>query len=70
VGPVVSGPSGTGYCAPENGLCAFSGTRTVYYGAGSSWTSKSLTSGTPCGNNVFGDLDFGVAKSCFVTPAT
>jgi len=71
VGSVVTGPSGTAtsYCAPENGLCAFSGTRTVYYGAGSSWTSKSVTSGTPCTNAVFGDPDFGVAKSCFVTPA-
>lgn len=70
-GPVVNGPSGTtaSYCAPENGLCAFSGTRTVYYGAGTSWTSKSVTSGTPCDNTVFGDPDFGVAKSCFVTPA-
>jgi alpha-L-rhamnosidase len=69
LGPVVTGPSGVSasYCAPENGICAFSGTRTAYYGAGSSWTSKSLASGTPCNNTVFGDPDVGVVKSCFVS---
>jgi alpha-L-rhamnosidase len=69
LGPVVTGPSGVSasYCAPENGICAFSGTRTAYYGAGSSWASKSLASGTPCNNTVFGDPDVGVVKSCFVS---
>lgn len=68
-GPAVAGPSGTAYCGPENGLCAFSGTRTVEYGAGSSWTSKTLTGGTQCTNAVFGDPDYGVVKSCFLQPA-
>ncbi len=68
-GPVTSGPAGTAYCAPENGLCAFAGTRTVEYGAGNSWTGKSVTSGTPCTNAVFGDPDPGVVKSCFLQPA-
>ena len=34
-GPVTTGPSGTTYCGPENGLCSFTGTQTVYFGAGS-----------------------------------
>jgi alpha-L-rhamnosidase len=70
VGAVTTGPSGTTYCAPENGLCAFSGTRTVEFGAGSSFTSKSLTGGTPCNNTVFGDPDYGVVKACFLEPAS
>jgi alpha-L-rhamnosidase len=68
VGPVTSGPSGVTatYCGPENGLCAFTGTKTVYFGAGSNWTSKSITGGTPCTNAVFTDPDYGVVKSCFI----
>jgi alpha-L-rhamnosidase len=69
-GPVTSGPSGTTYCGPESALCAFSGTRTVYFGAGSDWTSKSLSGGTPCTDAVFPDPDFGVVKACFLAPAT
>jgi alpha-L-rhamnosidase len=68
VGQVTPGPSGVTatYCGPENALCAFTGTKTVYFGAGSDWTSKSLTAGTPCTDTVFGDPDYGVVKSCFV----
>jgi alpha-L-rhamnosidase len=68
VGPVTSGPSGvsTTYCGPENALCSFSGAETVYFGAGSDWTSKSITSGTPCTDGVFPDPDYGVVKACFI----
>jgi alpha-L-rhamnosidase len=68
VGPVTSGPSGvnTTYCGAENALCAFSGAKTVYFGAGNSWTSKTITSGTPCTDAVFPDPDYGVVKSCFI----
>ena len=65
-GPVTSGPSGTTYCAAENGLCAFTGTATVEYGAGTSFTQKTLSGGTPCDNTVFGDSDVGVVKACFL----
>lgn len=68
VGAVVAGPSGTAYCGAENALCSFSGTRTVAYGAGSSFTTKSITGGTPCTNAVFPDPDFGVVKACFLEP--
>ena len=68
VGPVTAGPSGatTTYCGPENALCSFSGTKTVYFGAGGNWTSKSITGGTPCTNGVFTDPDVGVVKACFI----
>ncbi len=69
VGAVVTGPSGTTYCGAENALCSFSGTRTVAYGAGSSFTTKSISGGTPCSNAVFPDPDFGVVKACFLEPA-
>jgi alpha-L-rhamnosidase len=39
----------------------------VYFGAGSDWTSKSITGGTPCTDAVFPDPDYGVVKACFVT---
>jgi alpha-L-rhamnosidase len=67
-GPVTAGPSGSTYCAPENGLCAFTGSKTVAYGAGTTFTQKSLTSGTPCTNAVFGDPAVNVPKSCFLMP--
>jgi alpha-L-rhamnosidase len=68
VGPVTAGPSGSTFCAPENGLCSFTGTRTVAYGAGNTVTDKSLAGGTPCTNTVFGDPDVGVVKACFLLP--
>ena len=69
VGPVTAGPTGSAYCAPENGLCAFSGTRTVAFGANGTFTTKSLTSGTPCTDTVFGDPLPGTVKACYLLPA-
>jgi hypothetical protein len=40
--------------------------RTVEFGAGDDWTSKTLTSATPCTDAVFTDPDFGVVESCFL----
>jgi alpha-L-rhamnosidase len=65
-GPVTTGPSGTTYCGPENSLCSFFGTKTVYFGVGSDWTSKSITGGTPCTDAIFGDPDYGTVKACYV----
>jgi alpha-L-rhamnosidase len=64
--PVAAGPSGTTYCGPENSLCSFYGTETVYFGAGGDWTSKSVSGGAPCTDAVFGDPDYGVVKACYV----
>jgi alpha-L-rhamnosidase len=68
-GPVTAGPSGSAFCAPENGVCSFTGTQTVAYGAGSSFTTKTLSAGTACDNAVFGDPDYGVVKACFLVSA-
>lgn len=55
------------FCANENGNCLFTGTQNVRYGAGSSWTTKSLAWGASCNNSTFGDPAPGVAKRCEVT---
>ena len=51
-------------CAAEGGLCAFTGTREVRYGANGSYSYRTLSEGTVCSNAVFGDPIFGVAKEC------
>lgn len=67
-GPVTNGPAGSALCAPEGGLCAFSGPRTVAYGANGTFTTKSLTSGTACTNAVFVDPLQGTVKACYLMP--
>jgi alpha-L-rhamnosidase len=68
VGAVTNGPSGSKLCAPEDGLCAFSGPRTVAFGAGGTFTTKPLTSGTACTDAVFGDPLVGTVKACYLMP--
>ena len=51
-------------CANEGGVCAFTGTKQVRYGANGSYTYKTLSSSTACTNAVFGDPAPGVAKQC------
>ncbi|MFD4875056.1 alpha-L-rhamnosidase C-terminal domain-containing protein [Streptomyces sp. NPDC058420] len=67
-GPVTTGPAGSTLCATESGMCPFTGTRTVAYGAGSTFVRKSLTSGTPCTNTVFTDPLQGTVKACYLLP--
>ena|GEM_PF-7101643 len=52
----------------EGGTCAFSGKKTVAYGAQGSFLYKTFTGGTPCTGAAFGGTDplYGVAKSCYV----
>jgi alpha-L-rhamnosidase len=69
-GPVTTGPAGSTLCATENGMCPFTGTRTVAYGAGSTYNQKTLTSGTPCTNAVFTDPLQGTVKACYLLPTT
>lgn len=59
-------PSDAGWisCATEGQACAFSGTATVRYGAGSSYATASFTNGALCTNSTFGDPAPGVVKSC------
>ncbi len=52
-------------CAGENETCSFTGTRLVRYGLSpSSYVTRTLTGGTPCTNDVFGDPAYGYAKRC------
>lgn len=67
-GPSVPAPLGGTFCAAENGLCSFPGTRTVAYGTATAYNTKSIGGGTPCTNAVFGDPAAGTPKSCFILP--
>ncbi|NHZ80135.1 hypothetical protein F2P44_12725 [Massilia sp. CCM 8695] len=51
-------------CGVEGGQCAFGDTRTVRYGSGTSFMSKTATGGVACNSNVFGDPTPGIAKRC------
>lgn len=53
-------------CAEEDGQCAFSGSRLVYYGAGDRFVARVLVNGTACNNTVFGDPTPNVRKGCYV----
>ena len=57
-------------CAGENGLCSFSGTRQVRYGANGSYGYRSATGSIACSNDVFGDPIYGVVKSCSYADTT
>jgi hypothetical protein len=52
------------FCASEGGVCAFTGTTEVRYGANGSYVYKTVTDGTACTNEVFGDPIFGTVKTC------
>jgi hypothetical protein len=54
------------FCAPEGGVCAFSGTTQVRYGVNGAFVFKTLTDGTACTNDVFGDPIFGTVKECAI----
>jgi hypothetical protein len=56
-------------CASEGGVCAFSGTQEVRYGASGSYFYKTLSDGTACTNSVFGDPVYGTPKRCDTRPA-
>jgi hypothetical protein len=64
--PTPTPPAATGWtqCTNEGGTCAFSGTREVRYGAGTTFVSKTVTGSVACTNAVFGDPTPNVAKTC------
>ena len=62
------GPSGSTWCANENGTCAVQGTRNVAYGLNGAFRSRQVTGTVSCSNAVFGDALYSVPKSCFVLP--
>ena len=51
-------------CASEGGVCNFSNTRQVRYGANNSYAVSTATSTLSCSNSVFGDPMYGVVKTC------
>lgn len=51
-------------CAKEGGVCSFTGTRNVRYGAKNKWVTKTFTTSTPCTDAVFGDPIPRLVKSC------
>jgi len=51
-------------CAYEGGVCAFTGTQQVRYGANGLYAYRTVTGGTPCSNSVFGDPAPGLTKQC------
>ena len=56
-------------CAGEGGTCAFTGAKTVAYGALGRFVYKTFSGATACTNVAFGnDPMHGVPKSCYLTP--
>ena len=51
-------------CASEGGVCSFSGTRQVRYGANNSYAIRTASGNVLCSNDVFGDPVYGVVKTC------
>ena len=54
------------FCAVEGGVCAFSGTQQVRYGANGLYVYRTLSDGIFCWNSVFGDPVPGMVKQCSI----
>ena len=52
------------FCAIEDGVCTFSGTRQVRYGVTGQYAFLTATASTPCNNQTFGDPAVGANKTC------
>lgn len=55
------------HCANQGQLCAFTGTRRVRYGVGTTWAERELAAvngGVMCDNIVFGNPASGLTKTC------
>ena len=54
------------FCANENGVCTFSGTATVGYGADTSFSYEyNVVDSISCDNATFGDPIVGTVKGCY-----
>jgi len=60
----VSTDAGWTACAAEGGVCSFSGTRLVRFGANGFYATRTVTGSVACTNAVFGDPAYRIAKSC------
>jgi hypothetical protein len=57
-------------CASEGGLCSFSGSRQVRYGANGTYFYRTATGSIQCTNSVFGDPLPTVTKACAYSSTT
>ncbi len=55
------------FCANENQVCRFVGTKRVRYGAGSTWAERPFTESVECNNATFGDPIANTLKTCEVS---
>jgi beta-glucanase (GH16 family) len=62
--PVAEPASGWTYCASENEICNFSGTREVRYGLNGTYATRTASATVTCNNATFGDPLVGVQKNC------
>src|SRR3989344_4148351 len=53
------------FCSYEFAYCDFSGAKEVQYGLAGHYTTRIITDGTACGNEVFPDPYQGYKKQCF-----
>ena len=56
------------FCATEGGVCSFTGTREVRYGANGIYVYATFSNGTACTNSVFTDPVPGQIKQCETRP--
>lgn len=62
-------PEAWTFCANERGVCTFTGTQLVRFGATGAYVTALHTGSVACDNRVFGDPAYGVEKHCDVAPA-
>lgn len=52
------------HCANEGSLCAFTGSRSVRFGVGTTWDTRTYTGGVTCNTTYFADPAPGQTKTC------
>jgi len=67
---LATAPAAWTTCASENGMCTFSGTAQVRYGANNTFATRTATGSIACTNAVFGDPLPNVVKTCQVATAS
>ena len=59
------GPSGSTLCASESGICSFTGTHLVAFGANGQFDYRFGTGSIACNTSTFGDPTLNVSKKCY-----
>ncbi len=55
------------FCVSEGQRCTFSGFKQVRYGANNTFVVRTISEGTPCTNEIFGDPIIGTVKHCDIS---